>query len=85
MNTRFRTAKPLPIRTFVLLTNQQQIDGVSKKLIPLKTGPYLIIEKPIDTKYILQNQNKEKIAIHRNHIVPYYPKEKHIKKEQLLI
>ena len=35
MNTRFRTAKPLPIRTFVL-TNQQQIEGVSKKLIPLK-------------------------------------------------
>ena len=81
MNTRFRTAKPLPIRTFVLLTNQQQIEGVSKKLIPLKTGPYLIIENPTDTTYILQDQNKEKITIHRNHIVPYYPKEKHIKEE----
>ena len=79
MNKRFRTAKPLPIRTFVLLTNQQQIDGVSKKLIPLKTGPYLVIEKPTDTTYILQDKNKEKITIHRNHIVPYYPKEKHIK------
>ena len=81
MNTRFRTAKPLPIRTFVLLTNQQQIDGVSKKLIPLKTGPYLIIEKPTDTTYILQDNDKEKITIHRNHIVPYYPKDKHIKEE----
>ena len=76
MNTRFRTAKPLPIRTFALLTNQQQIEGVSKKLIPLKTGPNLIIGKPTDTTYILQDQNKENITIHRNHIVPYYAKEK---------
>ena len=67
MNTRFRTAKTLPIRTFVLLINQQQIEGVSIKLIPLKTGPYLIIEKPTDTTYLLQDQNKEKITIHRNH------------------
>ena len=81
MNSKFRTANSLPIRTFVLLTNQQQIEGVSKKLIPLKTGPYLIIEKPTDTTYILQDKNKEKITIHRNHIVPYYPKEKHIKEE----
>ena len=78
MNTRFRTAKPLPIRTFVLLTNKQQIEGVSKKLIPFKTGPYLIIEKTTDTTYILQDQNKGKITIHRNHIVPYNPKEKWI-------
>ena len=81
MNTRFRTAKPLPIRTFVLLTNQQQIEGVSKKIILLKTGPYPIIEKPTDTTYILLDQNKEKITIHINHIVPYYPKEKLIKEE----
>ena len=81
MNTRFGTAKILPIRTFVLLAIQQRIDGVSKKLIPLKTGPYLIIEKPTDTTYILQDKDKEKITIHRNHIVPYYPKEKHFKEE----
>ena len=59
MNTRFRTAKTLPIGTFVLLTNQQQIDGVSKKLIPLKTGPYVIIEKPNDATYILQDKDKK--------------------------
>ena len=64
MNTSFRTAKPLPIRTFFLLTNQQQIDGVSKKLIPHKIGQYLIIEKPTDTTYILQDEDKEKITIH---------------------
>ena len=81
MNLRFRTAKPLEKNTFVLVTNQQQVDGVSKKLLPLKTGPYLIIDKPTETTYILKDNNKEQITIHRNHIVPYYPKEKHIKLE----
>ena len=50
MNLRFRTAKPLEKNTFVLTTNQQQIDRVSKKLLPLKTGPYLIVDKPTETK-----------------------------------
>ena len=39
MNLRFRTAKPLEKNTFVFVTNQQQVDGVFKKLLPLKTGP----------------------------------------------
>ena len=81
MNLRFRTAKPLEKNTFVLVTNQQQVDGVSKKLLPLKTGPYLIIDKPTETTYILKDNNKEQITIQRNHIVPYYQKEKHIKLE----
>ena len=81
MNIRFRTAKPLEKNTFVLITNQQQIDGVSKKLLPLKTRPYLIIDKPTETTYILKDNNKEFITIQRNHIVPYYPKERHIKLE----
>ena len=81
MNTRFRTAKPFEKNTFVLVTNQQQIEGVSKKLLLLKTGPYLIVDKPTATTYILKDNNKEQITIHRNHIVPYYPKEKHIKLE----
>ena len=70
MNLRLRTAKPLEKNTFVLVTNHQQIDGVSKKLLSLKTGPYLIIDKPTETTYILKNNNKEYITIHRNHIVP---------------
>ena len=81
MNLRFRTAKPLEKNTLVLVTNQQQDDGVSKKLLPPKTGTYLIIDKPTETTYILKDNNKEQITIHRNHIVPYYPKEKHIKLE----
>ena len=81
MNLRFRTAKPLEKNTFVLVTNQQQIDGVSKKLLPLKTGPYLIIDKPTETTYILKDNNKERITTNRNHFVPYYSKEKHLKLE----
>ena len=81
MNIRFRTAKPLEKNTFVLVTNQQQIEGVSKKLLSLKAGPYLIVDKLTETTYILKDNNKEQITIHRNHIVPYYPKEKHIKLE----
>ena len=70
MNIRFRTAKPLEKNTFVLVTNQKKVDGVSKKLLPLKTGPYLIIDKHTETTYILKDNNKEHITIHRNHIVP---------------
>ena len=81
MNLRFRTAKALEKNTFVLVTNQQQIDGVSKKPLPLKTGPYLIIDKPTEKTFILKDNKKEQITIHRNHIVPYYPNEKHIKLE----
>ena len=81
MNIRFRTAKPLEKNTSVLVTNQQQVDGASKKLLPLKTGPYLIIDKPTETTYILKDINKDQITIHRNHNVPYYAKEKHIKLE----
>ena len=36
MNLRFRTAKPLEKNTFLIVTNQQQVEGVSKKLLLLK-------------------------------------------------
>ena len=64
-----------------MITNQQQIDGVSKKLLPLKTGPYVIVDKPTETTYILKDNTNKHITIHRNHIVPYFPKEKHFKLE----
>ena len=67
MNLRYRTTKPLGKNTFVLLTNQQQVDGVSKKLLPLKTGPYLIIDKPTEITYILRDNNKEQITIQKSH------------------
>ena len=85
MYLRFRISKPIEKNTFVLVTNQQQLDGVSRKLLYLKTGLYLIIDKPTETTYILKDNNKEQITIHTNHIVPYYPKEKHIKLELYLL
>ena len=33
MNLRFRTTKPLEKNTFVLVTNQQHVDGVSKEVV----------------------------------------------------
>ena len=60
MNTRLRTANLLQTHTFELLSNQQQIDGVSIKLTPLKTGPYLIAAKPTDTTDLVQGQKKRK-------------------------
>ena len=77
MNTRFRN------RTFVLLTNQQQIDGVSKKLIPLKTGPYLIIEKPTDTTYILQDKDKKNYNPQKSYST-ILPKRKTLKKNSTI-
>ena len=59
MNLRFRTAKPLEKNTFVFVTNQQQVDGVSKKLLPLKTGPYLIIHEPTETTYIFMTRKQK--------------------------
>ena len=47
----------------------------------MKTGLYLKIDKSTETTYILKDNNKEQITIRRNHIVPYYPKEKHRKLE----
>ena len=64
MNLRFRRAKSLEKNTFVSITNQQQIDEVSKKLLPLKTGPYLIVDKPTETTYILKDHNKGHILYH---------------------
>ena len=42
MNLRFRTAKPLEKNIVVLITNQQQVDGVSKKIATIENGtlPY---------------------------------------------
>ena len=81
LNSRFRTAKPLDKNTFVLITNQQQIDGVSKKLLPLKTGPYLIVDKPTETTYILKDNTNKHITIHRKSYCTILSERKHIKLE----
>ena len=69
------------IKIVINIQINNKLTEYQKKLLPLKTGPYLIIDKPTKTTYILKDNNKEQITIHRNHIVPYYPKEKRIKIE----
>ena len=49
--------------------------GISKKLQPLRKGPYQIIAKPTDVTYKLTDSNQKEIVQHRNNLLPYYPKE----------
>ena len=51
----------------------KKVDGLLKKLLTLKTEPYLIVDKPIETSNVFQDKNKEKTVIH-GYIVPFYPK-----------
>ena len=48
---------------------------ISKKLQPLRKGPYQIIAKPIDVTYKITHSNQKEIVQHRNNLLPYYPKE----------
>ena len=75
INSRFTPATDLKIGTFVLILNFTTQKGISKKLQPLRKGPYQIIDKPIDVTYKLTDSNKKEIVQHRNNLLPYYPKE----------
>ena len=57
------------------VTNFNAQKGISKKLQPLRKGPYQIIAKPTDVTYKLTDSNKKEIVQHRNNLLPYYPKE----------
>ena len=65
----------LKIGTFVLKPNFNTQKGISKKLQPLRKGPYQIIAKPTDVTYKITNSNQKEIVQHRNNLLPYYPKE----------
>ena len=74
INSRFTPATDLKIGTFVLIPNFNTQKGISKKLQPLRKGPYQIIAKPTDVTYKLTDSNKKEIVQHRNNLLPYYPK-----------
>ena len=63
------------IGTFVLIPNFNTQKGISKKLQPLRKGPYQIIAKPTDVTYKITDSDKKEIVQHRNNLLPYYPKE----------
>ena len=47
----------------------------SDKLKPFRNGPYKIIDRLSDGTYELLAQDGSTIHVHRNHWIPYYPKE----------
>ena len=59
-------ATDLKIGTFVLIPNFNTQKGISKKLQPLRNGPYQIIDKPTEVTYKLPDLNKKEIVQHRN-------------------
>ena len=70
----YHEGKPLPIGTFVLKFNFTKIH-VSDKLKTLRIGPYKIIHRLSDVTYELLSQDGSTVHAHRNHLIPYYPKE----------
>ena len=75
IKSRFTPATDLKIGTFVLIPNINTQKGISKKLQPLRKGPYQIIAKPTDVTYKLTDSTKKEIVQHRNNLLSYYPKE----------
>ena len=70
----YHEGKPLPIGTFVLKRHFAHVQ-FSDKLKPLRIGPYKILDRLSDVTYELLAQDGSTLHVHRNHIIPYYPKE----------
>ena len=70
----YHEGKPLPIGTFVLKRNFTHVH-FSDKLKTLRIGPYKIFDTLSDVTYELLAQDGSTIHVHRNHLIPYYPKE----------
>ena len=73
-NKTYHNPRPLDIGTFVLKRNFLHVH-FSDKLKPLRIGPCRIINKISDITYEIVNQDGYTSHIHRNHLIPYYPKE----------
>ena len=72
-NKTYNNPRPLDIGTFVLKRNFLHV-RFSDKLKPLRIGPFKIINKISDITYEIVIQDGYTSHIHRNHLVPYYPK-----------
>ena len=75
INSQFTPAINFKIGTYVLIPNFTTQKGISKKIQPLRKGPYQIIDKPTDVIFKLTDLNKKEIVQNRNNLLPYYPKE----------
>ena len=70
----YHEGKPLPIGTFVLKRNFTHVH-ISDKLKPLRIGRYKIIDRLSDVTYEFLSQDVTTVQVHRNHLIPYYPKQ----------
>ena len=70
----YHEGKPLPIGTFVLKRNFLHVH-FSDNLKPLRIGPYKIIDSLSAVTYELLAKDGSTVHVHRNHLIPYYPKE----------
>ena len=73
-NKTYHNPRSLDIGTFVLKRNFLHVH-FSDKLKHLRIGPFKIINKISDLTYEIVYQDGYTSHIHRNHLVPYYPKE----------
>ena len=73
-NKTYNNPRPLDIGTFVSKRNFLHVH-FSDKLKPPRIGPFKIHNKISDITYEIVNQDGYTSHIHRNHLVPYYPKE----------
>ena len=73
-NKTYHNPRPLDIGTFVLERNFLHVH-FSDKLKSLRIGPFKIINKISDITYEIVNQDGYTSHIHRNHLIPYHPKE----------
>ena len=64
----------IKIGTVFLIPNFNTQKGISKKLQPLRKGPYQITAKPTDVTYKITDSDQNEIVQHRNNQLPYYPK-----------
>ena len=72
-NETYNNQRPLDIGTFVLKRNFLHVH-FSDNLKPLRIGPFKINNKISDITYEIVNQDGYTSHIHRNHLVPNYPK-----------
>ena len=76
---RFKLGKPISEDRKVLLENPSKGLLKFKKLQELLSGPFTEQRMFTNTTYEIQHdKSNEKKTVHRNHIVPYYPKEEKI-------
>ena len=59
INSQFNPATNLKIETYVFISIFTTQKGVSKKLQTFRKGPYQIIDKHTDVKYIFTDLNKK--------------------------